>query len=46
MLGRVQGNTGNGYFTQAVAEYAKRAKPQEEQKDSSSGKTIGEFSEK
>ncbi len=47
MLGRVQGNsTGNGYFTQAVAEYAKQAKPQEGQKESSSGKAIGEFSKK
>ena len=47
MLGRVQGNsTGNGYFTQAVAEYAKQAKPQEGQKESSSGTAIGEFSKK
>ena len=44
MLGRVQGNsTGNGYFTQAVAEYAMRAKPQEGQKENSSGTAIGEF---
>lgn len=46
MLGRVQGNTGNGYFSQAVSEYAKNRKPETEKKESSAGKTIGEFSNK
>lgn len=44
LLDRLQGN--NGYFSQAVSEYAKKMKPQEEKKESSEGKTIGEFSEK
>lgn len=46
MLGRVQGNTGNGYFAQAVAEYARQAQPQEKGKEGSSGTAIGEFSQK
>lgn len=46
MLSRVQTSTGNGYFSQAVSEYAKRMKPEEEKEKHSSGKTIDEFSEK
>lgn len=46
MLSRVSGSTGNGYFSQAVAEYARKMKPEEEQNGHSSGKAIGEFSEK
>lgn len=46
MLSRVSGSTGNGYFSQAVAEYARKMKPEKEQNGHSSGKAIGEFSEK
>ncbi len=46
MLSRVQNSTGNGYFSQAVSEYARRMKPEEKKKNHSSGKTIAEFSEK
>ncbi len=46
MLGKIQGNTGNGYFSQAVSEYAKKMKPEEEKKESFSGKLIGECSGK
>lgn len=46
MLSRVSGSTGNGYFSQAVAEYARKMKPKEEQNGHSSGKAVGEFSEK
>lgn len=45
MLDRVQnsGNNGTGYFSQAVADYAARMKPEESQ-DGGKPKTIGEFS--
>ncbi len=46
MLSRVSGSTGNGYFSQAVSEYARKMKPEEERKEHSGGKTIGEYSEK
>ncbi len=46
MLGKVQGNTGNGYFSQAVTQYAKNRKPEMEKKESPAGKTIGELSDK
>lgn len=46
MLSRVSGSTGNGYFSQAVAEYARKMKPEKEKNGHSSGKAIGEFSEK
>lgn len=46
MLSNVQGNTGNGYFSQAVSEYAKKMKPEAEKKEGSAGKMIGEFSDK
>lgn len=45
MLSRVLSSTGNGYFSQAVSEYARKMKP-EEKKEHSAGKSIGEFSEK
>lgn len=46
MLDKLQNNTGNGYFSQAVSENAKRMKPEEQKKEESEGKTIGEFSDK
>lgn len=46
MLSKVHSNPGSGYFTQAAAEYAKQARPGQEKKESASGKTIGEFSQK
>ena len=45
MLSRVSGSTGNGYFSQAVADYAARMKPEDKTEDGKP-KTIGEFSEK
>ena len=46
MLDRLQNNAGTGYFSQAVSDYAKRMKPEEEKKEEGRGKTIGEFSDK
>ncbi len=43
MLDRVQGSNGIGYFSQAVADYAKNRKPENGRKNP---KTIEEFSEK
>ena len=47
MTNRLQstGSYGNGYFSQAVADYAARMKP-EDRKEDGKPKTIGEFSEK
>lgn len=47
MTDRLQstGSYGNGYFSQAVADYAARMKPEDKTEDGKS-KTIGEFSEK
>lgn len=42
---QITGSYGNGYFSQAVADYAARMKPEDKTKDGKP-KTIGEFSEK
>lgn len=34
MLSKVQGNTGNGYFSQAVSEYAQGMKPEQDERES------------
>ncbi|MEY8390381.1 hypothetical protein AALA98_03265 [Lachnospiraceae bacterium 45-W7] len=45
MLSRVQSSYGNGYFSQAVADFAKNNRPKTGQ-NQEKPKTIGEFSEK
>lgn len=45
MLDKVQSNYGNGYFSQAIAEYAKKMKPDKDEKNDGP-KMIGDFSEK
>ena len=42
---QITGSYGNGYFSQAVADYAARMKPEDKTEDGKP-KTIGEFSEK
>lgn len=46
MLEKLQNSSGNGYFSQAVSEYAKKMKPENGKKEGFQGKTIGEFSDK
>lgn len=45
MLDRIQGRNNNGYFSQAVADYAERMKPKTGQ-NQEKPKSIGEFSQK
>lgn len=46
MLERVQSAAGNGYFSQAVAEFARNRKLNTEEEKDTGAKTIGEFSDK
>ncbi len=46
MLEKLQNNTGNGYFSQAVSEYAKSMEANSEKMGEGTPKTIAEFSEK
>lgn len=46
MLEKLQNNTGNGYFSQAVSEYAKCMEANNDKAGEGTPKTIAEFSEK